>query len=451
MTLNELSATEAIGKIRDGEITSEDLVQACLDRIDQVDGEIEAWAHLKPDYALDQARMLDAQRQAGGPVGPLHGIPVAIKDIFDTESLPTENGTVLDSGRQPMKDCRVVSLLEEAGAVIMGKTVSTELAVLGPGKTKNPHNPAHTPGGSSSGSAAAVASYMVPLAIGSQTNGSVIRPASFCGIVGFKPSHGLIPRTGVLALSAPLDTVGTYARSIEDVALLTELLVAHDPGDKDTRARAHPPLSRTAAEEPPMTPMIAFAKTAVWDQAEEETQEAFGELIELLGDDCSDLPLSEPFDHALDLHRNIMHADLAKSLAGYYQRGKDKLTDRLCEMIEFGQKVSAVDYNKALEGRELLNTGLNLVFDFYDVIITPASPGPAPVGLDTTGSAVFNTLWTFTGVPAITLPLMQGENGMPLGVQLIGPRGDDARLLRTARWLTSRVADDGDNTNNRED
>ena len=445
MTLIELSATEAVGKIRDGEITSEELVQACLDRIDQADGEIEAWAHLKPEYALDQARMLDAQRAEGGPVGPLHGIPVGVKDIFDTELLPTENGTVLDSGRQPMEDCRVVSLLKEAGAVIMGKTVTTELALLGPGKTKNPHNPAHTPGGSSSGSAAAVASYMVPLAIGSQTNGSVIRPASFCGIVGFKPSHGLIPRTGVLALSAPLDTVGTYARSIEDVALLTELLVAHDPGDKDTRARARPPLSRTAAEEPPMTPMIAFAKTAVWDQADKETQEAFGELIELLGDDCSDLPLSEPFDHAVEMHRNIMNADLAKSFAGYYERGKDKLTDTLCEMIEFGQKVSAVDYNKAVEYRELLNSGLNLVFDFYDIIITPATPGPAPAGLESTGSPVFNTLWTFTGVPAITLPLMQGENGMPLGVQLIGPRGDDARLLRTARWLTSRVADDGGN------
>jgi len=401
MTLIEHSATEAIGKIRDGEITSEELVQACLDRIEQADGKIEAWAYLKPEYALDQARTLDAQRAEGGPVGPLHGIPVGVKDIFDTESMPTENGTVLDSGRQPIVDCRVVSLLEEAGAVIMGKTVTTELAVLGPGKTKNPHNPAHTPGGSSSGSAAAVASYMVPLAIGTQTNGSVIRPASYCGVVGFKPSHGLIPRSGVLAQSSPLDTVGTYARSIEDVALLTEVLIAHDPGDKDSRSRVCPPLSRTAAE-----------------------------VIELLGDDCSDLPLSEPFDHAVEMHRNIMNADLAKSFAGYYERGKDELTDTLCEMIEFGQKVSAVDYNKAVEGRELLNSGLNSVFDFYDVIITPATTGTAPASLESTGSPIFNTLWTYCGVPAITLPLLHGGNGMPLGVQLIGPRGDDARLLR---------------------
>jgi len=443
MTLIELSATEAIQKIRDGEISSEELVQACLDRIDQVDGEIEAWAHLEPENALDQARMLDAQRAEGGPVGPLHGIPVGVKDIFDTELLPTENGTVLDSGRQPIEDCRVVSLLQEAGAVIMGKTVTTELAVLGPGKTKNPHNPAHTPGGSSSGSAAAVAAHMVPLAIGTQTNGSVIRPASYCGVVGFKPSHGLIPRTGVLALSAPLDTVGTFARSLEDVALLTEALIAYDPSDKDTRARARPPLSRTVAEEPPMTPMIAFAKTAVWDQADRETQDAFTELAELLGDDCRDLPLSEPFDHAVKMHRTIMNADLAKSFSGYYERGKDKLTDTLCGMIEFGQKVSAVDYNKAVEYRELLNSGLNSVFDDYDIILTPATTGEAPAGLDATGNPVFNTLWTLCGMPSIALPLMEGPSGLPLGVQVVGPRGDDARLLRNANWLMQHIMGNG--------
>ena len=442
MTLIQLSATEAIGKIRNGEITSEELVQACLDRIEQVDGEIEAWAHLKPDYALDQARMLDTRRQAGGPVGPLHGIPVGVKDIFDTESLPTENGTVLDSGRQPMENCRVVSLLEEAGAVIMGKTVSTELAVFGPGKTRNPHNPKHTPGGSSSGSAAAVASYMVPLAIGTQTNGSVIRPASFCGVVGFKPTHGLIPRTGILAQSHWLDTVGVFARSVEDAATIAEVLVAYDSGDADTTPRARPPLSETAVEEPPMPPLLTFAKTSVWDQADKETQDAFGELLELLGEECDGLDLPEPFGHAVELHGTIMKADLAKSFAGYYERGKDKLTDVLKGMIEDGQKVTAVDYNKAVDGREFLNDGLDGVFDRYDAIITPAAVGEAPAGLDSTGSPIFNSLWTYCGTPAITLPLMEGPNGLPLGVQLVSRRGDDARLLRTARWLMRRVADE---------
>ena len=439
MTLFELSAVEAIRQIRNGEVTSEELVQACLDRIEQADGEIEAWAHLKPDYALDQARMLDAQRQAGGPVGPLHGIPVGIKDIFDTECLPTENGTVLNSGRQPMEDCRVVSLLEEAGAVIMGKTVTTELAVYGPGKTRNPHNPKHTPGGSSSGSAAAVASYMVPLAVGSQTNGSTIRPASFCGVVGFKPSHGLIPRTGILTQSHWLDTVGVFARSVEDAAMIAEVLIAYDPGDKDTRPRPRPTLAKTAVEEPPLPPMLTFAKTTVWDQADKETQEAFGELKEILGEGCNDLDLPEPFEHAVEQHGKIMNADLAKNFAGYYEHGKDKLTDVLKGMIEDGQMVTAVDYNKAVDGRDSLNEGLAGVFDRYDAIITPATIGEAPAGLDSTGSPIFNSLWTFCGVPAVTLPLLQGPSGLPIGVQLVGPRYDDARLLRTAKWLTDTI------------
>ena len=440
LTINELSAAEAAGKIRNGEITSEELVQACLDRIEQADGEIEAWAHLKADYALDQARMLDTRRQAGEPMGPLHGIPVGIKDIFDTDCLPTENGTVLDSGRRPMADCRVVSLLLEAGAVIMGKTVTTELAVYGPGKTKNPHNPEHTPGGSSSGSAAAVAAGMVPLAVGTQTNGSVIRPASFCGVVGFKPSHGLIPRTGVLAQSHWLDTVGVFARTVEDAAMIAEALVAYDPGDIDTQARARPALAETAVGEPPLPPLLTFAKTAVWDKADEGTQAAFAQLRELLGDACDEQDLPEPFEHAVKWHRAIMNADLAKSFASYYEHGKDKLTDVLKAMIEDGQKVTAVDYNKSVDGREFLNDGLGGVFDRYDAIITPAAAGEAPAGLESTGSPIFNSLWTYCGTPAITLPLMVGPNGLPLGVQVVGRRGDDARLLRTARWLAERVA-----------
>ncbi|MBC8338242.1 MAG: amidase [Alphaproteobacteria bacterium] len=440
MTLVELSAAEAIEKIRDGEITSEELVQACLDRIEQVDGDIEAWAHLNPDFALEQARFRDKQRADGKALGPLHGIPVGVKDIFDSEGYPTENGTTLDSGRQPYMDCRVITLLLEAGAVLMGKTVTTELAVFGPGKTKNPHNPAHTPGGSSSGSAAAVASYMVPLAVGSQTNGSTIRPASFCGIVGFKPTHGLIPRTGVLCQSPPLDTIGTFARSIEDVALVTETLAAYDPGDSDTRPHARPPLAAVAMDEPPMEPVLAFSKTPVWDQADESTQDAFGELVDVLGDECSELFLPEAFNQVVEMHNNVMCADLAKNFAGYYERSKDDLTDRLCAMIEEGQKVTAVDYNRAMDLRAELNLELDALFENYDAIIVPATPGEAPAGLDATGSPIFNTLWTFCGTPAVSLPLMEGPNGLPLGVQLVGQRGDDARLLRTATWLTKRLA-----------
>ena len=432
---NELSAHEAAAQIESGSLTSEALIASCLDRISERDDVVKAWIALDRDKALAQARERDREPRRG----PLHGVPFAVKDIIDTASLPTGYGSPIYDGHQPDIDAACVALTKSNGGVMLGKTVSTEFASRFAGATTNPHNPAHTPGGSSSGSAAAVAAHMVPLAIGTQTNGSVIRPASFCGIVGFKTSHGLIPRTGVLTQSPPLDTVGTCARTVEDVALLTEALIAYDPGDKDTRARARPPLSRTAAEEPPMTPLIAFAKTTVWDQADRETQAAFGELADLLGDDCSDLPLSAAFDHAVEMHRNIMTADLAKSFAGYYERGKDKLSDTLCEMIEFGQKVSAVDYNKALEYRELLNSGLDSVFDDFDIILTPATTGEAPAGLDATGNPVFNTLWTLCGTPSIALPLMQGPSGLPIGVQVVGPRGDDARLLRNANWLMQRI------------
>jgi Asp-tRNA(Asn)/Glu-tRNA(Gln) amidotransferase A subunit family amidase len=280
---------------------------------------------------------------------------------------------------------------------------------------------------------------MVPLSIGTQTNGSVIRPASFCGVVGFKPTHGLIPRTGILAQSRWLDTVGVFARSVEDAATIAEVLVAYDPGDPDTIRRARPALLKTAVEEPPMSPILTFAKTAVWDRADRETQDAFGELVEHLGATCDELHLPEPFERAVELHGTIMKADLAKSFAGYYQRGKDKLSDSLKGMIEDGQKITAVDYNKAVDGREFLNNGLDGVFDRYDAIVTPAAVGEALAGLDSTGRPTFNSLWTYCGTPAIALPLMSGPNGLPVGVQLVGRRGDDARLLRTARWLVRRI------------
>jgi len=445
MSSADLGAAEAAALIRQGECTSEALVEACLERIEESENDVQAWAHLDPEFALAQARERDTHRQSGQPCGPLHGVPVGIKDIFDTEALPTGNGTVLDSGRRPTEDCTVVRLLREAGAVIMGKTVTTELAVLSPGKTRNPRNLEHTPGGSSSGSAAAVSAGMVPLAVGTQTNGSVIRPAAYCGIFGFKPSRGLISRHRILALSRSLDTVGTMARTVTDLALITDALTAYDNHDPDMTLRGRTRLAETAAEEPPVTPAIGFVKTAVWNQAEESTREAFAEMAEFLGEGCDEVTLPGPFDHAVELHRTIMCADLAKSLAGYYERGKDQLSETLRAMIEEGRKTTAVDYNRAVEWRGVLNAGLEEVFERYDAILTPATTGEAPKGIESTGNPVFCTLWTYCGVPAITMPLMVGPEGLPLGVQLVGRLGDDARLLRTARWLASRIADDGGN------
>jgi Asp-tRNA(Asn)/Glu-tRNA(Gln) amidotransferase A subunit family amidase len=431
--------SQTIAALRDGSVSALEVVDSCLARIAEVDPQIEAWAFLDPEHARSQARALDEARANGRPLGPLHGIPIGVKDIFDTGDMPTEDGTVLHAGRRPHRDCTAVALLRQAGAVIMGKTVTTELALFTPGKTRNPHDPERTPGGSSSGSAAAVASGMVPLAIGSQTNGSVIRPASFCGVVGYKPTHGLISRRGVLPISRTLDHVGVFAGSVADAALLAEVMMAYDAGDADMQPQARAELSRVAAAEPPLPPKLAFAKTPVWDYAEADTQEAFAELVDMLGDNIAEVELPPVFENAVDLHRTIQDAELAVNYAPEYEKGRDKLSPRLCEIIEHGQQVLAGDYIRALARIPLLNLSLDDVFNRYDAILTPAAPGEAPRDLTVTGSPVFCTAWSLLGTPAISLPLLQGANGMPIGVQLVGLRGNDGRLLRTARWLSELV------------
>ena len=435
MELNLMSATEAAEAMRAGEITSEELVRACLDHIASIEEKIGAWAFLDPEYALNQARNADQALREGKGIGPLNGVPVGIKDIFDTRDMPTEDGTVLHAGRQPVEDSTVVALLREAGAIIMGKTVTTELAVYSPGKTHNPHDLQRTPGGSSSGSAAAVAAAMVPIALGTQTNGSVIRPASYCGVCGYKPTYGLIPRHRVLQQSRPLDQIGVFARTVEDAALIAEQIMTFDDRDPDTQMRARPSLIEIVAEEPPVQPRLAFVKTPVWDQAETETKAAFAELVADLGENVGEVELSEIFQDAIEQHRMIMEADLARSFEREYVRGKDKLSAILREMIERGQKVLAVDYNNAVSRIPIFNRAMDKLFEWYDAIVTPATTGVAPVGLESTGSPIFCTIWTLCGMPAITLPILQGTHGMPLGVQLVGPRNDDARLLQTGRWL----------------
>lgn len=433
-----LGAREAVEAIRTGKISSEELVRASLARIDRFEEEIQAWQHLDPELAIGQAQQADETRRRGNPTGPLHGVPVGIKDIIDTCDLPTECGTVLLSGRTPSKDATVVSLLREAGAVILGKTVTTELAVFEPGKTRNPHDPGRTPGGSSSGSAAAVASFMCPLGLGSQTNGSMIRPASFCGVYGFKPTWGSISRHGVLTLSQVLDTVGVFARNLDDLALLADVLMQYDAADSAMRPRARPAITRTLAEAPPAEPRIAFARTPVWDSAEESTKDAFRELVEHLGGRCDIVDLPPLFETAHEDHKRIMNADLARNLGPLYRRGAEQISATLSGMIEDGRTVLATDYNDAVGRIESYNAALDEIFTNYDAILTPSAPGEAP-DIATTGDPVFCTIWTLCGTPSLNLPLFQGPNGLPLGAQLVGPRGDDARLFRTARWLVEHI------------
>ncbi len=439
--LNWLSAAEAARLIRDGLINSEQLVEACLVRVREVDERIGAWAFLDPDYALTQARAADERRREGRPTGPLHGVPIAIKDIFDTADMPTENGSALHAGRAPSRDATAVTMLRIAGAIILGKTVTTEFAYLSPGKTRNPHNPEHTPGGSSSGSAAAVAAGMVPLALGSQTNGSTIRPAAFCGVVGFKPTYGLISRHGVLPLSRSLDHVGLFARTIEDISLILEQVVGYDARDPDTRPRARSPFVELALEEPPLPPMFAFIKTPMWERADEDTKEGLTELIENLGPQAEEVELFSVAADAWRWHQTIMSAEMAFNLDREWQHGRDKLLVEMRGQLAYGREIRAVDYQCALAQIEpLREVFLELFEQRYDAIITPAATGAAPSGLASTGDPSFCTLWTLCGMPAVSLPLLQAANGLPLGVQLVGPRNGDARLLRTARWLAAQVA-----------
>jgi len=402
---------------------------------------VQAWQFLDEEHALAQARAADERRRSGVPVGALNGIPVGIKDIIDTGDMPTENGTVLHKGRMPRTDAAVVAKLRAAGAVIMGKTVTTECAYFNPGKTRNPHNPEHTPGGSSSGSAAAVAAQMVPLALGSQTAGSVIRPGAFCGDYAFKPTHGLIPRTGVLQLSRTLDHIGIFARSLDDVALLAEELVGYDEGDPDTRPRARVPFSAVLNEAPPIAPMFAFIKTPHWERVDADAREAYAELVETLGDRVEEVELIPSARGAWDWQRSIMEAEMAINLEPLWTAGREKLSERLRGLMERGREMRAIDYQRALRSVAPIVASFDELFtERYDAILTPPALGTAPKGLGATGDPVFCVLWTLLGMPAVTLPLMRGTNGLPLGVQLVGRRNFDARLLRTARWLEKKVS-----------
>ena len=439
MSLCALSLCEAAAEVREGRISSVELVAACLERIAEVDPGIEAWAFLDREHALMQAQILDLSRAQGKATGPLHGVPIGIKDVFDTGDMPTEFGSPLWAGRTPRSDAAAVARLRAAGAVIMGKTVTTEYAYFHPGKTRNPHDRERTPGGSSSGSAAAVAAHMVPGAIGTQTNGSTIRPAAFCGVVGYKPTHGLIPRSGALLLSRALDHVGLFARTVEDVALLAETLAGFDRDDADTRPTARPPFTAVAGSDPPLPPRFAFVRSPVWEQADAVTREAFGELAEFLGEAATEVEPGESLRRAVDWHGTVMEVEMAHNLHRDYEKGRDQLSEPLRRIIERGRTLLAVDYAAALAGVEPLNEGLDDLFNEYDAILTPAAPGEAPRGLESTGNPIFCTIWTYLGAPAITLPLLRSEAGLPLGVQLVGRRGNDARLLRTARWLVKNV------------
>jgi Asp-tRNA(Asn)/Glu-tRNA(Gln) amidotransferase A subunit family amidase len=439
----ELTVTEAAGMIARGEISSEEYVRGLIGQVNSVEAKVQAFVHFDPEQALAQAKERDAYRANGNALGPLHGIPVGIKDCIDTSDYPAENGSALFAGRRPYKDAAVVTKLRAAGAVIFGKTVTTEFAFYHPGKTRNPHDLERTPGGSSSGSAAAVAAGMLPLSIGTQTNGSIIRPAAYCGIFGMKPSHGLVSRAGVLSHSRALDHVGPFARSLDDLALVLDAIVGHDEADPDTKPYAVPNFLSGVQENPAVTPRLAYVRTPVWSKADKATAEAFEQLADSLGETVQRVELHEPiYGHAWDDLRAIMTADMAHRHGKIVGRGGDVPSQTLQDFIAEGRKVTATRYLEALSQAKQYGASLADFFDYYDAILTPAATGVAPKGLGATGDPAFCSLWTLTGLPAISLPILQGENGLPLGVQLVGPMGRDARLLRTAKWLLNHLSHD---------
>jgi Asp-tRNA(Asn)/Glu-tRNA(Gln) amidotransferase A subunit family amidase len=438
MSSLKLSAVEMVQSLKKGEITSEELVKSYIEQIKKKEKEVEAWEFFDQELVLAQAKKLDELHQSGKH-GDLHGIPVGIKDIFDTENMPTIDGTEIHKKNPSWNDCTVVSKLKQAGAIIMGKTVTAELAYYSPGKTKNPHDTTRTPGGSSSGSAAAVASHMVPLAVGSQTNGSVIRPASYCGVVGYKPTKGLISRHLVLQISRALDQVGVFANSIEDAALISEQLIGHDKQDPDTSLNPRPKLLAASKQKPPMEPLLAYVKLPFMNKLDEDVKEGFKEIKDELKGKVDEIELPEGFAGIPDWHKIIMESDMARSFSKEYEKSKNKLSDQIVEAIERGMKYTSVEYNNALSKIDVANTYFNQFFHDYDAILTPSACDEAPKGLKSTGNPIFCTIWTYCGMPCISLPLLKGKSGLPVGVQLVSSLFDDERLFRNASWLTSKI------------
>ena len=416
-----LSAVQAAALIAAGELTSEALTAACLERIAQREPSVRAWAHLDPDAALAQARERDAQ----APRGPLHGVPVGVKDIIDTADLPTECGTPIHAGRRPARDARCVARLRDAGAVVLGKTVTTELATYAPAATRNPVDLARTPGGSSSGSAAAVADAMVPLALGSQTAGSTIRPAAFCGVLGLKPTRGAIDPVGVKRLSARLDTLGLFARAVDDLQLLLDVLA-----DAPAPARAPPP---TAGP-----PAFAFAHTPWWDRADDDGRRAVESSAARLagaGARVRDLELPAAFGPLAAEHRRLMAHDLARELAWEHEHHADLLSDLLRDEIGVGLATTDAEADAIAAHGAACRDELGALLGPGEVLLVPAVVGEPPALADGgTGDPLFCRAWTLLGVPALAVPGPTGRTGLPVGVQLVGRPGAERALLRAGAW-----------------
>ena len=422
--LNELGAWQAARALARRELRAEDLARACLDRVAARDGDVRAFVHLDPDAVLAQARVLDA-----GPLrGVLHGLPLGVKDLFDTADMPTAYGSPIYAGHRPAADAAAVALCREAGALVLGKTVTTEFAYFHPGPTRNPHNLAHTPGGSSSGSAAAVADFMLPLALGTQTAGSIVRPAAYCGVVGYKPSLGRVPRAGVKSLSETLDTVGGFGRSVRDVALLGAVLT----GDARLVDAANAP-----------APRIGLCRGSDASQADADTQRALVDASEALAPQAAlfaETALPDALPDLVGLQKAVMAFEMARALSHERTKHGDRLSERLRALLDEGLAIPGAQHALHLAQTAAAQRQVDAMFDRFDVLLAPSASGEAPHGLEATGDPLFCRGWTLLGLPCIHLPFSTGKHGLPVGLQLVGRFGDDHRLLAAAQWVHDRLA-----------
>ena len=430
-----LTVEELATKIKDSQLTSFEICEKYIERINKYEKDVKAWTHFDKKLLLEKATEADNHRRSGKPLGPLHGIPVALKDIIGTVDMPTECGTVIRKGKSYSQNAEIVDLLISSGAIIMGKTTTSELAYLGPSKTTNPHDHSRTPGGSSSGSAASVASFMAPLSIGSQTGGSVIRPASYCGVVGYKPTYGLISRNGVLKTSEKLDQIGIFARSVEDVAVLAKVIIKKDNYDTATVHYSTEHMLDEVKKGPLFDPKFIFYKTESWKLIEKKSRDAFEYFIKSFKNNIEVFDTPSYFKDIHKYHQIIHETDLANNFAIYYKKHKKKLSKYMQDAISKGNNHSAKEYAEAIDFMKRSYESYQEVFEDYHGVLSPSSPGVAPKGLKSTGTAEFNKVWSYMGTPCISLPLLQGESNLPLGVQLIGARFDDHRFLGVANWL----------------
>jgi Asp-tRNA(Asn)/Glu-tRNA(Gln) amidotransferase A subunit family amidase len=417
-----LEAWQAAQAIARRELSAEALLRSCLERIAEREPQLQAFVQLDADAALAQARALDA----GALRGPLHGLPLGVKDLLDTAELPTAYGTPIYAGHRPAADAAAVALCREAGALLLGKTVTTELATMQPGATRNPHDPTRTPGGSSSGSAAAVADRMLPLALGTQTAGSLIRPAAYCGVVGYKPSLERVPRGGVKLQAESFDTVGGFGRSVRDAALLGAVLL----GDE-----------RLLSWQEASAPRLGLAPTPQFDRADADTRGAWQQAVAALAPaaaDCADAALPSGFDGLVALQQEVMCFEAARSLTHERIRHRAALSTGLVAMLDAGRAIPGTRHAANLAAVAAWRQRIDALFARHDVLLAPSTIGEAPA-LDSTGDPLFCRAWSLLGLPCVHLPFARGAHGLPVGLQLIGRHGDDHRLLAFAAWALDRL------------